>query len=314
MKDIGLQNIPVAAIDAGDRLRTIDPAYAQMLADNIDQCGRLRSPIEVRRKGKKDGAYLLIAGGHRLRAFELLGRTEIPAFVYDATDDEARIAEIDENLIRHDLNPLDRASFLFERQAIYLQIHPETAAGVAGGKAKAMLKKDATATLAVAAYAACFAQDVRNKTGLSDRTIQRAVKIYKALAADVRVRLAGSHFAKSQSELEKLGKQPQEAQRKICDLILAKPPGAYSVSEALMSVNGVAKVERSADEIAFDRLIKVWGDASMRTRYEFLRHLAGSAANRKLYYEIAAATTDPDGTDAADAKVESGAESGELAA
>jgi len=175
MKSLGLQTLSLTAIDPGNRLRTIDEAYAQLLADNIKAFGGLRQPIEVRRKGKRDGAYVLIAGGHRLRAFAQLGWTEIPAFVFDASEEEGRLAEIDENLIRHDLNPLDRAVFLYERKDIYLRLHPETAAGVAGAKARH--GKTAMANLAIAAFAACFARDVRERTGMSDRAVRRAVEI-----------------------------------------------------------------------------------------------------------------------------------------
>ena len=99
MKELGLQNIPVAAISLGLRLRVVDEVHAQHLAENIQEISRLRSPIEVRKvKGRAKGdAYTIIAGGHRFRAVQLLGWTEVPAFVFEMTEQEARIWEIDEN-------------------------------------------------------------------------------------------------------------------------------------------------------------------------------------------------------------------------
>lgn len=131
MKPLGLQSIPLADIDVSGRLRMVDPDHAALLAENMRQVGRLRQPVEVRER--KGGGFKLIAGGHRYRAVEMLGWSEIEAFVFDASDDEARLAEIDENLVRHDLNPLDRAVFLAERKALYEKLHPQTKAGVAGG-------------------------------------------------------------------------------------------------------------------------------------------------------------------------------------
>lgn len=132
MKELGLQTIRVADIDVVDRLRHVDENHAQMLAQNIKETG-LRSPIEVR-VNKKGDRFTLIAGGHRLKATQINEMVEIKAFVFEATDDEARLYEIDENLIRHDLNPLDRAVFMAERKRLYEALHPETAAGVAGAE------------------------------------------------------------------------------------------------------------------------------------------------------------------------------------
>ncbi len=99
MKELGLQTIPVASISLGLRLRVVDEVHAQHLAENIQEIGRLRSPIEVRKaKGRKGDSYTIVAGGHRFRAIQLLGWTEVPAFVFEMTDQEARIWEIDENI------------------------------------------------------------------------------------------------------------------------------------------------------------------------------------------------------------------------
>ena len=64
MKSLGLQTVKVADIQVGDRLRSIDEAYAALLAENIHQVGRLRQPIEVRQQRRGKGIrYTLVAGG-----------------------------------------------------------------------------------------------------------------------------------------------------------------------------------------------------------------------------------------------------------
>lgn len=54
----------------------------------------------------------LVVGGHRLHGADILGWDEIPAILIEATDDEARQIEIDENLARKELTALERAEFL----------------------------------------------------------------------------------------------------------------------------------------------------------------------------------------------------------
>lgn len=53
------------------------------------------------------GMYEIVAGNRRLRAAKKAGLKEIPAQVQDMTDDEAREAQIVENLQRADVHPLE---------------------------------------------------------------------------------------------------------------------------------------------------------------------------------------------------------------
>jgi hypothetical protein len=82
--------------------------------------------------------------------------------------DQARVAEIDENLIRADLTPSERAVHHAERKALYLKLHPETKHGGAPGKAGGGKKaKDAKLV--------SFVKDTAKKTGKAKRTIARDV-------------------------------------------------------------------------------------------------------------------------------------------
>lgn len=193
MKALGLQEIPIAVIDTTFRLRPVDEAWADALAENIRQAGRLRQPVELRAIA---GGYRLIAGGHRLAACKRLEWETIPAFVFDATEDEARLAEIDENLIRHELNPLDRAAFLSERKAIYERLNPATKHGAQGGRGG---KRNETEIVS-------FSKNTAERIGLTDRTIRLAVMIAERLAPDVKGAIAGTWISKTQAELLALAK------------------------------------------------------------------------------------------------------------
>jgi hypothetical protein len=53
----------------------------------------------------------------------------------DMRADEAELAEIDENLIRAELSPAERALHIGKRKELYEKVHPETKTGGAPGKA-----------------------------------------------------------------------------------------------------------------------------------------------------------------------------------
>ena len=157
-----------------NRLRPIDPDYAAQIADSIVKIG-LQHPIIVRQMA--NGMFELISGLHRLAALDLLGIDHITASVVDKnlSDSQMRLMEIDENLCRHKLTPLDRMRFLAERKRVYEQLYPETKRGVAG--ATKLHKKCATDTMSVT----CFTESTAEKLDISERTIRRCVAAYTAL-------------------------------------------------------------------------------------------------------------------------------------
>jgi ParB family chromosome partitioning protein len=85
--------------------REIDPKHVEELAKSIQSEGLLQ-PIVVRMKGKQ---FELIAGERRLRAFELLKKTSVPARVIEASDASSATLALIENLQRENLNPIDEA-------------------------------------------------------------------------------------------------------------------------------------------------------------------------------------------------------------
>jgi ParB family transcriptional regulator, chromosome partitioning protein len=263
MKSLGLKTIPLADIDISNRLRAIDEGHAQLLAENIQETGKLRQPVEVR--VLQGGKYRLIAGGHRLRAVELLGWSEIEAFVFETdNDDEAKLAEIDENLVRHDLNPLDRAVFLAERKAVYERLHPETKHGAQGGRSGQRNENDTMS----------FSKDTAERCGIPDRTIQRAVKIFKGLPPDIRARIAGTWIAKKQSELLALVKVAPSLRGDVIDLLLEDASPLTSVKGALRVLEGGNAAPAGDDQQKkVAALRKAWDRAGKTARRAWLFEL-----------------------------------------
>ncbi len=82
------------------------PAELNELAESIRQHGVIQ-PITIRKT--EVNKYQLISGERRLRASQLAGLTEIPAFIRTANDEQMLEMALVENIQREDLNPLEIA-------------------------------------------------------------------------------------------------------------------------------------------------------------------------------------------------------------
>lgn len=95
-----------------DRIVTINPRSRNRrqhreIVDNIDAIG-LKRPITVSRRGTADGdRYDLVCGEGRLEAFKMLGATEIPAVVIDASENDCLVMSLVENIARRKHRPID---------------------------------------------------------------------------------------------------------------------------------------------------------------------------------------------------------------
>jgi ParB family transcriptional regulator, chromosome partitioning protein len=207
MKDLIVKEIALGDIEIGERVRLVDPAHVAILKESIEEHNGLILPIEVRKVGD---TYRLVSGAHRLAAFNALGWPKIPAVVRRMKDNnEARLREIDENLVRHELNPLDRAMFLAERKRIYDEQHPDTKNG--GDRKSAVFKrKNQSAKVAIWS----FADDTAEQTGLGKRTIYRFLDIANNLQRRaLRARKTGAARDTPRPFIRRLnhGRQPEES-------------------------------------------------------------------------------------------------------
>lgn len=247
----------------------MSPEHVDVLAASIREHG-LQQPVVIRRDAA--GKLSLICGAHRLAAAKQIALTTVTARVLEGiTDQEARLIEVDENLIRHELTVFDRAASLAMRKTIYEELHPEAKRGAAGGKAR---QKSATAIFAVG-----FAKATAEKTRLSERTIRRAIAMYNGLDPEARDRIAGSDLADKEGELFKLSKEPKAKQRNAVALILDKEPKATTVAGALNVLNGKTVRPPSPTDAQLQKLIDAWERAGKPARKRFLAHLQKSGVN-----------------------------------
>jgi ParB family chromosome partitioning protein len=80
----------------------------EKIVENIRTIG-LKKSISVAERPGADGqlAYILVCGEGRLNAFRLLGETHIPALVVEASDEDAFIMSLAENIARRSHRPLE---------------------------------------------------------------------------------------------------------------------------------------------------------------------------------------------------------------
>src|SRR6185369_10163375 len=161
-----------------------------------------------------------VAGRHRLEAFKLLGRSEIPAHVTQFDEGEAKLATLYENLCRTNMTKLEQVNGLKECKRIYQTIHPESKRGVAGAMAR---HNPATAV-------SSFARDYAEKTGMSVRDVNRKISIGERLHDQVKEAIQDTATANNLSELENLLRCDFDTQLKIAEHI--KGGKAKSVAEA----------------------------------------------------------------------------------
>lgn len=111
--------------DPNQPRRTFDESDLHALADDIARRGILTA-ILVRPSAEANGKYLLVCGERRWRASRIAGAVRIPARVRVLTDEEARAAQLAENILRTDLNDVEKGRSLRQLYEIRKEASPRT--------------------------------------------------------------------------------------------------------------------------------------------------------------------------------------------
>src|SRR3954466_7392178 len=115
---VGVEDLPTAKEIRLERIeadpeqprRTFDPDRLEELTASIRREGILQ-PIAVRYDADRD-VYVVVHGERRLRAAREAGLAVIPAIVRDVPHDRRLVQQLMENIVRDDLNAVDRAAAL----------------------------------------------------------------------------------------------------------------------------------------------------------------------------------------------------------
>ncbi len=128
------QFIDIAKIAVPDRLRPLRDDTVAELTASFAAIG-LVNPITVR--PKKGGGYILIAGRQRLEAAKRSGWETIHCIVlHDIDADKAELIEIDENLMRAELSPAERAVHVGRRKTLYERSIPKRSTAATANRPK----------------------------------------------------------------------------------------------------------------------------------------------------------------------------------
>jgi ParB family chromosome partitioning protein len=260
--------IPIAAIKVADRIRPVDPGQVEFLRLDILAHGLL-TRIEVCHEG---AGYRLVAGAHRLAACTALAWEEIPAIVRDHEALGRRQREISENLVRHELNVLDRAAHIGELVMLQMQaagLDPEESARKIAALKRhgkklpaqdlARLAKNANATVA---FAYPMQEELAEQVGLSLRTITRDLQIYRNLSPRAAEALRGTRLVHATTELLALSKEEPATQLTAAEMIANG--AAKSAGEAIATLTGQKKPKPADQAVA--RLAKAFGALSARDK------------------------------------------------
>lgn len=215
--------------------RPVQPIRVEILARSIAEVG-LRQPINVR---PVEGGYEIRGGGHRHAAFVSLGRKDIPAFVRTDDDLHAELAEIDENLIRNELSPAERAISIARRKAIYEELHPETKHGTPGVSRQVgdtRERGDKTR----------FTKQTADTTGESERSIQRNAKRGEELGTEALRRVVNTSLDKGE-ELDALAKLTPEHRDRLIDRAAAGEEVSAKAGDGALP-NGARSIMGSRNE------------------------------------------------------------------
>ncbi len=263
------KTLPLDKILVPERLRVVEDDHALAIQASIIEHG-LINPITVRSTPRAARPYTLVAGAHRLRAYDLADddwSREIEAMVIEGDKDEATLVEITENLFRNDLSALDRATFVMSYREVWERKHGKVEAGRPGNRVNV--------TQLIADEAARgFSTHVANRLGCSTESLKLLTRIGKNLQPDLRQQLRGSPEADNQALLLKLAKMEPQRQRQIA----AAYRGERDISKALATTepNAKAHATKTIQQEVFDRLAATWERADETTRAKFLEHIGAT--------------------------------------
>ena len=268
--------LPLDVIVVGERLRPVNAAIVDALAEVIAQ-DRFKGAILVRPMpgNPRLRKYELVAGAHRLAAMRRLGRTKIPCDVQELSDDEALKAEIDENLIRGTLTPLERGEAIVARARLYAKLYPERMTEDGYAKRGRPTNSAKISELVGAAPSMGFAESVAEEIGLTDRHIRNALAVGR-IPPETRARLHGTPIAKNEGLLRQLASMGDKAeQAKVAELLIEGKAKSVPEGMAIAAGNTPMKAVQTPVDDTVKAFRELWGKASPSGREAILNDLAG---------------------------------------
>lgn len=261
-------NIPLEGLMPSRMARPLDQGVVTALVESMGRLGLLQAilvrPAAVMRGGVLADGWRIVAGHHRAEAARLLGWETIPAQVMANSDGElqAELMEIDENLIRAELSPAQRAAAIKRRKVIWDALHPESGTNCptlpATGRGHVQ-----------------FAADTAQAANMTKRDINRHLSRADALGDDLQ-KVEGTSLDKG-VELDALKAMPPEVRAPLIARAQAGEPVSARKPAARISLSiEYYDVQDGASSLAFS-IIRRDRDLAMALLNELNRQLLETA-------------------------------------
>lgn len=253
-----LREIPIGRVYV-DPSRSFDASTVSDLEKSLTAVGQI-NPICVRPvEGDPAHDWVLIAGLNRLQACENAGLTTVLARVFELDDVQARLLQLDENLVRKNLSPAEKDAAIGERRALHDLTHDDRAKAAHIANQKMGREHDVNDTVSPA-----FSETLAARTGVSRRTIERSVNRASTIGTERLKQLAGTALDKP-GELEALAKLAEPEREALIEQAVA----GKKVS-ARRLVKKTKRDSTNLPETPLDRLQTAWEAATDDDRREFL--------------------------------------------
>lgn len=273
-----------------DRLRPRDPTAVANLAVSMAENGQI-TPVMVRpvRMDGDDVWFELVVGGHRYDAALLNGWTHIDAMIQELSDAQALMMEIDENLVRRDLTPYERALFINARLSAWAELHPERLADVnsanlaqlpAGAvKRGRPAKADKMAEFLGETPATMgFGEETAADLGISRRTVFNALAVARGLAPAVHAKVSGSPLGKNEGLLRQIaGVSDPAEQLRIVEALTDGRATKFADAQVYATGKTPTKAPERPVDVFLKFVQKAWKAAPKTHRDAFLHWLSGQA-------------------------------------
>jgi ParB-like chromosome segregation protein Spo0J len=214
-----------------------DAKFMEQLQSSIDLIGLIH-PITVTPTG--DGEFRLVSGRSRLHAVKSLGWDQVDVNVQPYSELEAELAELDENLVRHNLKGMEAVEAVQRRYELWTAMQqpaPKKPDPVIGQVDPAERIKDKQRVIDEdiekhkEPSKREFARDTAAASGVSESTVRRDLSTGMKLGRAARKVLEGTPWINRKNQLEVLAKQPRSKQVRIAKVMTAHGIGAKEAAE-----------------------------------------------------------------------------------
>lgn len=266
-----VRDCEVEMIQIGDRLRSIDSAKVDGLAESMAAIG-LQQPISVWYDGPD--VLELVSGLHRLEAARKLGWWFIDCIFVDMDDLDRQLWEIDENLMRVELGPAEMAQHTAKRAEVVKQKAQLLAKSANKSEAH---RPDTGQTK--------FDAETAKQTGKSVRSVRSDKARGEGVSKKVLAKVSGTKLDKG-SYLDKLKKVPKadQAAKVDRDLVakndinLKEKEARRKKKEHDLCFGEMHEILDKLKPTDVARFLELLAKVSSRTAYE-LRDWFGTNAN-----------------------------------